>query len=202
MTDVQQIIREHQEKAGSITNGYQAELDHIRDDNSLPPEQDSPYLEDAARYGAVIDHKRERASVAHRRALEDYQAEVERYHKALGSREAELKERLFGLGDSDAAVLAQAALADDNGLEGMRQLAERTSNASLARAIFVEADRRGLGEMLSRHFESHPEERGLYQEWSEIPAQGQRERQLEGVERIVSEPTSDRLMSRPQVNAY
>ncbi len=200
---IQQIREEHGRKAAGILSAYHAELDAIRDTRELAP---GPYLEhltDGQRFSLLMEQKTERANAAHRRTLDAYRREMDRYQEEVRSRVGYVKGALFGLSSPEsAAILAQAALADESGIEMMIDLAEASGNQELAKAALVGADRRGFAELRVRALEhAGSEAQALYGEWAERPPEEVLARQLEQAEAIVEPPNPDRLAGTPPINA-
>jgi hypothetical protein len=196
MKTVQDIKQEHGRRAGEIMLAYQDATDEIRSEREPEEGRYLERLEPGQRYALMREQKAERANNAHRQTLEAYTAEVERYHDELAQRRTHLKERLFGVGGPDgAAALSRTVLASEGELAAYLDVAIQAANEDLARAVFVAAERKGLGNLMARYFdEVNPEVRPLYAEWSELPTQEALERQRENIERVVRPPDYDRLM--------
>ncbi len=85
----------------------------------------------------------------------------------------------------------------------MLNIATHAGNQDLARAVFVAAEQRGLGDLMARYFdEVDPEARALYQEWTELPSAEALKRKSEKLPTLVQKPDPDRLMPPAKVNAY
>ncbi len=199
MKTIQEIKQEHGSRAAEIALGYQDTLTEIRNRMEL---EDSPYsdrLTDEERFRILREEKAEMAQEAHHKAREAYAKEVERYAGEVAQRRTQLKGRLFGVEGSEA--LARAATASESELGSMLDIAAQAGSEDLARAVFVAAENRGLGDLVGRYFdEVDHEARSLYGEWSELPSEEQLERQRENVERVIQPPDYDRLMPPARVN--
>ncbi len=194
------IIGEHQKNAGEIMLGYEDAKEEIRE--SMGPEEGA-YLDRLTpeqRMGLLREQKAKRANDAHEQTLEAYTAEVERYHNELAQRRTHLKKQLFGV--DGAAALSRTVLASEGELASYLDVAIQAGNQDLARAVFVAAERKGLGNLMARYFhEVNPDARSLYAEWSEVPTEDALERQRENIERVVQPPDYDRLMPPARVSA-
>jgi hypothetical protein len=162
---IPEIQAEHGAKASAILTGFQDSLQEIRE---IREPEEGAYLERLSPEGRVRllrDQKVERAEDAHTRTLEEYTAEVERYHEALSERTQSLKERLFGVSGPDgAAALSRTVTASQGELEAYLDVAVQAGNRDLARAVFVAAERRGSGDLMARYFDEVDQEaRDLYQ---------------------------------------
>jgi hypothetical protein len=193
MRTTAEIIGEHQKNAGEIMLGYEDAKQEIREGLQL---EEGGYLERLTpeqRFAALREQKIVRAQEAHRQTLEAYIAEVARYQDELAQRRTYLKGRLFGVENTTA--LANAATADEEGLRAMLNIASQAGDEDLARAVFVAAESRGLGDVMARYFdEVDSEARSFYAEFSELPTQERLERQVEEVEHVVQPPDYERLM--------
>src|SRR5215212_3453929 len=201
MKSTADIIAEHQKNASAILIGYKDALEAIREVREL---EDGRYLDRLTpeqRYALMREQKAQQTDEAYRDALAAYTAEVERYHNELALRRSHLKKRLFGVdGPDGAAALSRTVLASEEELAACLDVAIQAGNEDLARAVFVAAERRGLGDLAARYFdEVNPEARALYNEWSELPAQETLERQVESIERIVEAPDHSQLMPPARV---
>ncbi len=193
---VQEIQAEHGAKGPGILAGYQDAVDEIRAETEPEAGAYLDRLTDEQRMRLLRDQKARKADDAHREAREAYSAEVERYHGELAKRREHLKGRLFGVGGPDgAAALSRTVTATEGELSAYLDVAEQAGNRDLARAVFVAAERRGLGDLMARYFDGmDPEARDLYAEWSAIPPAEILERQKENVERVVQAPDHDSLI--------
>jgi hypothetical protein len=204
MKTTQDIIQEHQRNASALLIGYQDALSEIRESRDL---EDGAYLDrltDEQRMSVLRERKAERASEAHQQTLEVYREEVQRYQDELAQRRAHLKKRLFSVeGPDGAAALSRAITATEGELAAYLDVAEQAGNQDLARAAFVAAERRGLGDLMHRFFDEVDQEAGtFYQEWSQLPPGDVLQCQRESIERVVQPPDYERLMPPARVSAY
>ena len=196
MKSLAEINQEHARNATEIMLGYEDAKRQITEDMSLP---DGAYLERLSpdqRMAALREHKAERADEAYQETRSAMYAEVERHHGELAQRRTHLKERLFKVeGPEGAAALARAVLASEDELKDMFDIAALAGNEDLARAAFVAAERKGLGDLMHRFFDQvDGGARHAYAEWSELPSEETLERQVENIDRVVQPPDYDRLM--------
>ena len=193
MKTIHEIKAAFGEAGAGIANRYRGTLDeiaHTRTVEEVGGFWDRLASEERSRL--LLEHKVERASAEHARALEGYTGVLEGYRADLEERTGYLTPRLFKVEDARAG--ADAARASDEDLAKMLDYAIRAQNADLAKAVFVAADMRGAGDLMARYFdEVDPEARDLYAEWSEIPPAEVLERQAENVETIIPPPEQTSL---------
>lgn len=200
MKTVQEIKQEHSRRASEIALGYQDALAGIRGRMELEDHRYNERLRDEERFRILREEKAERADEVYRKTREAYAAEVERYAGEVAQRRHHLKEHLFKVVGSEA--LARAAVASEAELASMLDIAAQAGSEDLARAVFVAAENRGLGNLTARYFdEVNHEGRSLYAEWSELPSEEQLERQGENIDHVVGPPDYDRLMPPARANA-
>jgi pyruvate/2-oxoacid:ferredoxin oxidoreductase beta subunit len=197
-----QIREEYGAKAAGILSAYHAELDAIREIRKPEAGTYLDQLTDEQRMRLLRDQKRERADEAHRRAAREYAAETERYQDDLRARVGHVEGALFGMSSPESAqVLSRAALASEEELGTMLDLAAASGNRQIAKAALVAAEKRGFAGLVVRALEAAgPEARELYAEWSERPPEEVLERQREDVGAIVAPPDHERLVGQPQLN--
>ncbi len=200
---IQEIREGHGAKASGILNDYYAKLDAIREQRK--PGGDAfllDRLDDAQRVNLLRDQKKEHADAAHRRTLDAYRAEMDRYQDELSARVGYVKGALFGLSTPESAgLLTRAATATEEELASMVDLAEDSGNRELATAAFIGAERRGFAGLVVRALEhAGDESRELYHEWAERPTEEMLARQAEQAETIIERPSSERLDAPPPVN--
>ncbi len=132
-----------------------------------------------------MEQKTERANAAHRRTLDAYRAEHEAYQEKVRARVGHVSGALFGMSSPEsAAILSRAALASEEELGTMLDMAEASGNRELAKAALVGADRRGFAELRVRALEhAGPEAQALYGEWAERPPEEVLVRQMEQARR-------------------
>jgi hypothetical protein len=199
---IQQIREEHGQKAAGILLGYYAEIDALREERK--PEAGGYFdrLSDEQRMTLLRDQKREKADAARRRSIAEYRRQFSAYERSLAARREDLQGRLFDVGGSEGAgMLAKTMLADEGELSALLDVAATARNAELSRAVFVAADRRGLGDVLSRYFsEVDPGAQDLYHEWQELPTSESLDRQHEDIPQMLPSPDASRLEAPPQLN--
>jgi len=200
---IQEIKAEYGQKTAGILNGYHQELDDIRGERKLEPGAYLDDLNDAQRFRILKERKAERAEEARRRALDAYRREVSGYHEEVRARAGYVEGALFGMSSPEsAAVLTRAALASEQELETLLDVAAASGNVELATAAMVGAERRGFAELVVRALEhAGPEARELYAEWREAPPEEVLARQLEQAETIVAPPDYERLVGAPPINS-
>jgi hypothetical protein len=206
MTDktIGQIREEYGAKAAGILSAYHAELDRIRELRDVAEGAYLDQLTDEQRMRLLREQKRERADEAHRRAAREYAAETARYQDDLRARVGYVEGGLFGMsGPESAQVLTRAALASEEELGTMLDLAAASGNRQIAKAALVAAEKRGFAGLVVRALEHAGDEaRALYAEWRERPPEEVLERQREDIETIVAPPDHERLVGQPQPNPY
>ncbi len=199
MQNIYEIKAEHSAKAGTIMTRYQDDIREIRNTKTLPEGAYLDHLTDGQRLRILRENKRGRADEAYRSTRYAYAAEVDRYQDELDARATHVKKSLFGMSSPEsAAILSRAAVASEEELGTMLELAADADNAEVSRAVLLAAERRGFAGLVARALEHAGEEaRGLYAEWAEVPPAEVLERQREGVDRIVTPPDYDRLEGTP-----
>jgi hypothetical protein len=162
---------------------------------------------DKLSYGQVrsimVEEKTAREEGNRTQTREALDAAHGRYEAALSERIGFLKERLYGIAGPDgAAALSRVALASEEELSTMMDIAAQAGNNELAKAAFVAAERKGLGDLMDRFFrEVDPEARALYQEWAEIPPAEVLKRQRENLSALVQKPDPDRFIPPARINS-
>ena len=80
----------------------------------------------------------------------------------------------------------------------MLDLAAHADNKDLAHAVFVAADQRGLGDLLSTYFERiDPDARPLYEEFKAAPSEEVLERRLADAETLFAAPEASHFATVP-----
>jgi hypothetical protein len=165
---ISDIQAKHSEAAASILNGLYRRYDEIAEEKLDESEPHFGRLDDAQRAAALRDHRLDLATKARREAKYEYTESVREYREKLEARKAEAEAELYGHGDpASADVLARAALASDEELRNLANVASKTNNASLKRAALVVGAERGLGDVLVETFGD--QERELYAEIQAAP---------------------------------
>jgi hypothetical protein len=139
----------------------------------------------------------------------EYRAQLreafKRYQERLTERTNVVKSELFGVTAAELGALAQASLADTDGLASMMGVAEQAGNKDLARVAFTVATRRdepAAAEIASRYLTLVPEHRGFYAEWNAMPSEEQLSRQRDNIDRLISAPAREQLIPRPKARSY
>jgi hypothetical protein len=195
---VDEIKTQHGASTAEILNSYHDTLDAIR---AQREPQDGAYLDrltDEQRMSLMREQKGEKASQAHEQAVRDYAEAVDTYYEDTQKKRQYIKKALFSVeGPDGAAALSRAITAEEGELEAYLDVAQQAGNKDLARAVFVAAQRRDLGNLMARYFdEVDPEARGLYQEWSKLPTEETIERQRESIPLLLPTPDPDSLLPR------
>jgi hypothetical protein len=194
---VDEIVTQHGQGTAEIMNSYHDALDAIRAERE--PE-DGAYLDrltDEQRMSLMREQKGAKASQAHEQAVRDYAEAVDTYYEDTQKKRQYIKKALFSVEGPEGAALSRAITAEGEELEAYLDVAQQAGNRDLARAVFVAAERRGLGDLMARYFdEVDPEARGLYQEWSKLPSEETIERQRESIPLLLPPPDPDSLMPR------
>ena len=196
---VQEMNAEHGAKEAEILT---ADFDAQQDTRELREPEEGVYLDQLSpqqRMSLLREQKAEREEERYSRTTEAMTAENDRYQEELAKRAGHLKERLFAVENSETG--SRAALASEQELRDMLAYAAKSGNKDIARAVFVAADEKGLGDLMARYFdEVDPEARALYQEWTEIPSAETLKRKSEKLSALVQKPDPDRLMPPARVN--
>jgi hypothetical protein len=175
------------EKAAEIVRGWHETQDEITRSEVAVEGGYSEYLTDGGRAQVAREHKAERAAAKAEEHRQEYTKLTRERNAAVKARTHVLRDELFGV--EDAGALARVALASDADLRAMLELAVHAGNNDLARSVFVAADQRELGDVLSTYFERvDPEAGELYQEWRAAPSEEDLERRLADAETIFSAP--------------
>ncbi len=145
-------------------------------------------LTDAQRAAAAREQKAERARAEAESYRREYRELTEERNAAVRARTRSLHKELYAVESAD--VLSRAALATDAQLGAMTELAATTGNAELAKAAFVVAEQRQLGEVMGAYFDrTNPKARELYEEWRAAPTEEVLERRLSDADKLFAAPT-------------
>jgi len=175
------------ERAAVILRGWYQAQDEITREIEYVEGPHADILTDRQRAEIAATQKAERAGAKGEEYRREYQALMEERNEAVRTRTSALREMLFKTPDTDA--LSRAALASDTGLGAMLDLAAHADNKDLAHAVFVAADQRGLGDLLSTYFERiDPDARPLYEEFKAAPSEEVLERRLGDAETLFAAP--------------
>src|SRR5215211_3057709 len=196
---VSEIQQAFTESTANVLGGYFDQIDRLKAQRDLEEGRYLDQLSPEQRQSTLRNEKHQKATELTEKTREAYAAEVEQFHSALAKRTEHLMERLFKV--EDAGALSRAALATDAELGVLSELATRADNKELAKAVFVAAEQRGLGEHMASYFDQiDPEARELYSEWSELPPAEALERQADNVDAVLPIPDPDSLMPRAQAD--
>ena len=182
-TEAGQIQQEFSAAAGRITGGYHDALDQLRE-NAV----------------ATDEERIDLAYDAHGKAQQDYRQALGQRNARFAEREAEIREDLFHAPTAKSAnayteAVSTAFNADDDRLRELAARAEKTGSDLLARACFVEALERGMGDISVTYLNNRPEARSLFRELGEIPTPDVRERALET---NLPKPTLEEVRTSPE----
>jgi len=182
-TEAGQIQQEFSAAAGRITGGYHDALDQLRENTVSTDEE---------RIDLAYD--------AHGKAQQDYRQALGQRNARFAEREAEIREDLFHAPTAKSAnayteAVSTAFNADDDRLRELAARAEKTGSDLLARACFVEALERGMGDISVTYLNNRPEARSLLRELGEIPTPDVRERALET---NLPKPTLEEVRTSPE----
>ena len=169
------------------------------------PEGDPYLLErlpEHERRKVLAEQKVALAEEDRRRLRHEYHRAHDRYQEAIRERTSFLNRRLFGVEGADsAALLAKAALAGEDELSSLLDVAAQSGNVELGRVAFLAAHRRRLGDLTHRYLtEVDPEAQALYAELSQAPPPETVERQRADGEQLIPAATAERLTPAPPVN--
>ncbi len=198
---ISEIQQEYGSAGAEILTRYHDTLAEIKGDRDIEPGLYADRLSDQQRLELLREQKSRQVDEARARTIDEYREHLERAHAELEERASKLRERLYLVENTTA--LSNAATADEEGLSAMLNIAAHAEDKTLARAVFVAAENRGLGDLVGRYFdEVDPEARELYNEWREVPSREVLERQAQSVEQLVHRPSVYTLMPPPSVSAY
>ncbi len=198
---IPEIQQEYGSAGAEILTRYHDTLDEIKEDRDIEPGLYADRLNDRQRLELLREQKSRQVDEVRACTIEEYHEHLQQAHAEIVARSTILTERLFKVDNTTA--LSNAATADEEGLSAMLNIAAHAGDKTLARAVFVAAENRGLGDLVGRYFnEVDPEARELYNEWREVPSPEVLERQAQSVEQLVHRPSVDTLMPTPSVSAY
>ncbi len=189
MTDqtIQEAEAAYSEQAASLVRAWHSAQDQI----SLSPETvEGPHVDmltDAQRFQASREQKAERASTEADHYRRQYTELQEERNNAVRDRARALRKELYAVENAD--VLTRAALATDDQLRSLMDLAATTRNPELASSVFVVAEQRGLDGVMSAYFQADPEAHALYEELQAAPTEGSMERRLADASVLFAPPT-------------
>jgi hypothetical protein len=126
--------------------------------------------------------REERILAAHDKYAEQYEETINQRNARYAERESEVLQELYGAptGSASGAAfttsLLQARAADDDGLGELANLAAKTGDENLGRAVVAVASQRGELALALPYINANEETLGLFRELSSIPDAEQRER--------------------------
>ncbi len=173
---IQEAEETYAEQAAEAIRGWHAVQDEISQDSVTVEGPHADMLTDAQRYQAEREQKAARASTeaeSYRRAYTELQEER---NNAVRARRERVQKDLYSVETTD--LLARAALATDDQLRSLMDLAATTGNSELGRAAFVVAQQRQLDGVLAAYFETNPEAHALYEELQAAPTAETMERRV------------------------
>ncbi len=202
-TTISDIQAKHSEAAGKILNDLYRSYDQIAEEKLDERAPHYARLTDAQRAAALRDHRLQLANEARQQAKTAYSESVHEYREQLEARKAEAEAQLYGHGDDASAdLLARAALASDQELTNLAQIASKTGNHALRRACLVAGEQRGQAATLVEALA--PEERALYAEITEVPPSEVLDRVTAdvGIDAVVPNVSVNQLSPAPTVSPY
>jgi hypothetical protein len=156
-------------------------------------------------YGQVeaimIEEKQAEIAEHATQAREALRAAHERYESRLAERAGAVREQLFG-GIENTDALTRAALASEEELRELIDMASFTGSKDIARVAFIVSAKRGYGDLVNRYLneiDGSSATRDLYEEWTQIPSAELLDRQRENLDRLVSVPSRPQLLPRVSV---
>lgn len=172
-TEAQQIEAFFQTKALDIQQRYFGEKDAIKKDVKLT---------DAERV--------ERGYAVNERLSREREAALKNRNASLEKREQDLRRRLFGapVGHKDGVAvqsaaftdaLTRATLASEEDLGRLAEVAARTGDKALGKAVFVAAEQRGMADLAVPYLNSNPDVLADYRELGTMPTAEDRQRDAE-----------------------
>jgi hypothetical protein len=126
--------------------------------------------------------REERILAAHDKYAEEYQETINQRNARYAERESEVLQELYGAPSGSASgaafttSLLQARAADDDGLGELANLAAKTGDENLGRAVVAVASQRGELALALPYINANEETLTLFRELSQVPDAEQRER--------------------------
>jgi hypothetical protein len=199
---VQAILEDAGTRGSGLVNGYLDTLDELRSKRELDQGTYKDDLTPEQQRSVLLKSKVAEAADKRAAVKEAYTENLRPTHEALAKRREALREDLYAI--KDPALLTRAVLCTEDELRNLTAVAVQIggSGSDLLKSCLVAAERRGMGDVLNTIFEEHPEFGELYQEWHALPPKEALKRQLEGVDRVIPEPTAERLTPPARVGAY
>jgi hypothetical protein len=187
----------------NLLTSYHDRIEQVRDDDSL---EDGPYVDQLTaeqKFEILQNRKREAGQELYKSTVEKYEATFDEFATKVEKPIADLRQSLFGVGESGSPALTQALSADTEQLQRMIELGELTGVETLGKAAFSAAVIRGdQPEVIHRYLEANPEAEALLRAYQDAPTKEWISEQKANVTRLIQPPTEDQLRSRPQIGAY
>ncbi len=202
-TTISDIQAKHSEAAGKILNDLYRSYDAIAEEKLDERAAHYSRLTDAQRAAALRDHRLDLANEAREEAKTKYTNAVHEYREQLEARKAEAEAELYGHGDDASAdLLARAALATDQELKNLAQLASKTGNTALRRAALVAGEQRGLASTLVETLDDQARE--IYAEIADAPPSEVLDRVTgdAGIDAVVPSASVNQISPPATVNPY
>lgn len=181
----------------ALLQDYYRELDGVR----AIAHPDTPHADKLTAEGRaeiLVGQKNTAKDEARGRALERYREATGEHREAAEARTAFLDKSLYHV--ADGRLVADAAGATDEGLERLMRAAARTNNGELAKAVFGEADARGLSGLVNAYLEgAGPETAELYAERQAAPSPEELDKHEAQAEMFVHDPEPGTLRYGPRV---
>ncbi len=200
---VHEIEAEYSRELTELQRDYYEAIDDVR---AMRVPEGVPHLDKMSPqgYGEILaDQKTAAKDAARERAISRYREATGERREAIEARKRALDARLYrvgGEGSEAGALVVGCARATDEELRDYLERAERTGAKDLARAVFVEADARGLSTLVDAYFERvDPEGRELYAEYQAMPTPEQIETAAGQAETFVHDTDPEMLRSGPRV---
>lgn len=185
----QEILEAGAQAQGRVTEYYFGQIDSLKEKAEFSMEE-----------------RTSRAWAAHDATNGMLSQAIEQRNETLEKREGELRRRLFGApaaptgsseGQQFGSALAQAALATDEQLASMAEMAAKTGSSHLAKAAFATAHERGLGGVMNTYLQNNPADRDYFEELSYMPDAEQREQVLRTAGTVLPGPTTEQVRPSP-----
>jgi len=196
MRTIHEIEASGSEQAAEIVRDWYEARDRIA---RQTVDIDGPHAElltPEQRMRAAAEQKAAQAAQKAQEYRSEYEEFTSQRNEDVLSRKQFLHKELYAATPENAAIFANAALATDEQLAEMVEMAHSTGLAEVGRAAFVAAQRRELGEVVAAYFDKlNPEARELYQEYSQAPSEESLENRLADAETIFAAPEPSEFTS-------
>lgn len=175
-TTIQEAEAVASEQAAELIRQWHATQDEISHTPASVEGELADLLTPAQRAQAVREQKAARSASEADHYRRQYTELQEERNNAVRDRVRALRKDLYAVESAD--LLSRAALATDDQLRSLMDLAATTGNPELAKSAFVVADQRGLDGILAAYFQTNPEAHALYEELQAAPTAETMERRL------------------------